>query len=119
MVVPISLTNVVEDAEGVEQFAGRPGSGQAQTPPGVPGQSGERLVADVEGAGDADESGDGIDERRLVCAVGADEGRDLAWLGFHGHIAVGRMPPNRTVTPWADRVARSGNLGSSPDGLGT
>ncbi len=37
MVVPISLTNVVEDAEGVEEFAGRPGSGQAQTPPGVPG----------------------------------------------------------------------------------
>ena len=37
MVVRNVLTNVVEDAEGVEEFAGLPGSGQAQTPPGVPG----------------------------------------------------------------------------------
>lgn len=61
---------------------GGPGSGQAQTPPGVPGQPGERLLADVDGAGGADESGEGIDERRLACTVGADEGRDLAGLGF-------------------------------------
>jgi hypothetical protein len=56
------------------------------------GQPGERLVADVDGAGGGDESGDGIDKRGLAGAVGAAESRDLAGLGLDGHIAVGRSP---------------------------
>ena len=99
---------VLADVEVVEKVGALPCAGAAQPGDGVRCQPGDVVPGQPDAARVADEAGDGVDERRLAGAVGADQAHQLA----RGHLEVDFV--ERVDAAEGHRQPRTLRTGASP-----